>query len=495
MALALVDRHGKPRLDVCTGVVELVRQRYRFAESIYYHKTKVSASAMFAKALSLIATLKELGQARQELYAVTDMQQLARSLIQNSAKLSEMKQACLPSALLDPEIGDDSLHLLLMYQAFERIEKTILASTAATKARDAKSKSESDQNTIVADCLRGIALLQGVLHRHLYKVSFSLNSDQFDSLTTRAGFEADGERRLELVLDRLRKNENGDHDERDEIERDMAVAAGWPIDSILLYVPPRKSQAKGIETLAFDADSVVRLNEHWAVKEKVKELGRDYQNLWRLLVLVHPYYSADTINLSNAVDVLVGRLRTICGGKESDIGLHEPGCIDAINKAAWFSYIQKERRDVAHRLLALASDPITKETPHDDWHLYLEAAVRSTENETTPPMVDHAERAYLLREIVSLHPRAAVVGDDALEDAVRIIRTQYPGPGSVETLQVEGTDVSLYEGQSLNADDLGRVRRALALQGLAKRLVEPEKPAQGNLALGVAGGNEGESGT
>src|SRR5207237_6957859 len=32
MALSLVDKHGKPRLDTCTGVVELVRQRYRFAE-------------------------------------------------------------------------------------------------------------------------------------------------------------------------------------------------------------------------------------------------------------------------------------------------------------------------------------------------------------------------------------------------------------------------------------------------------------------------------
>src|SRR2546423_15692239 len=30
IALSLVDRRGKPRLDTCTGVVELVRQRYRF---------------------------------------------------------------------------------------------------------------------------------------------------------------------------------------------------------------------------------------------------------------------------------------------------------------------------------------------------------------------------------------------------------------------------------------------------------------------------------
>jgi HD superfamily phosphohydrolase len=40
MALALLDRHGKPRLDVCTGVVEQVRQRYRFAESIYITRQK-----------------------------------------------------------------------------------------------------------------------------------------------------------------------------------------------------------------------------------------------------------------------------------------------------------------------------------------------------------------------------------------------------------------------------------------------------------------------
>lgn len=54
MALALVDRRGKPRLDTCTGVVELVRQRYRFAEIVYYHRTKVAASAMLAKVFHLI---------------------------------------------------------------------------------------------------------------------------------------------------------------------------------------------------------------------------------------------------------------------------------------------------------------------------------------------------------------------------------------------------------------------------------------------------------
>lgn len=60
MALSLADKRGKPRLDTCTGVVELVRQRFRFAEIIYYHKTKVAASAMLAKVFNLIGKPEEV---------------------------------------------------------------------------------------------------------------------------------------------------------------------------------------------------------------------------------------------------------------------------------------------------------------------------------------------------------------------------------------------------------------------------------------------------
>lgn len=480
MALALVDRHGKPRLDVCTGVVELVRQRFRFAESIYYHKTKVSASAMFAKALSLIGTLEEIGSPRKDLYK-SDLDALAKKLRDEPDQLAALKKECLPSALMDPEIGDDSLHLLLMYQAFHSIEQH-LALPRTTTATRSKRRQKADGQETVPNCLRGIALLQGVLHRHLYKVSLSINGDQFHRLTAGAIPEADGERRLELALERLRDNRNGDHDERDEIEREMATAAGWPIDTILLYVPPRKSQAKGIETLAFDLDSVVRLNEHWAVEEKVKELGRDYKNLWRLLVLVHPDYSNNPISLSNAIDVLISRLWSICAGRLVDIDFHDHGRIDAINDAAWFPYVAKERREVAHHLQQLCADPITGVIPVGDWPRFLEAAIRTTESETTLPMVDHAERAYLVKQLLDGHLTIDTNGDDALHNTVALIKTVFPTPGTVANHKEPGLRFP-YEGQSLDEGQLAILRRAFELNSIAKKLSAANDPAQASLAL------------
>jgi HD superfamily phosphohydrolase len=470
MALALVDRLGKPRLDVCTGVVELVRQRFRFAESIYYHKTKVSASGMFAKALGLIGTLKEIGPPRRELYR-TDIKALATKLQREPSQLSSLRQECVPSALLDPEIGDDGLHLLLIYQAFDVLERNLLR---VPECDEVERQGAASRGKEIENSLRGIALLQGVLHRQLYKVGLSINSEQFHDLTAGAVPEADGERRLESAMQKLRDNRNGDHAERGDIEREMASAADWPLDSILLYVPPRKSQAKGIETLAFDAESVVRLDKHWAVREKVAELGRDYQNLWRLLVLVHPDHCNDAIGLSHATDILVSRLWSICGGRDADLEFR----VDVIRRAAWFPYIKKERRQAARHLLRLCANPVTHAVPSSDWARFLEAAVETTDTgEATPPTIDHAERAYLIRALVDAHSPTDGTGDDLLYRTIALVKTAFPTPGALME-HVESTARFSYEGQSLDEEQLSFARRASQLNSLAKRLAAGPLPRQ-----------------
>ena len=92
------------------------------------------------------------------------------------------------------------------------------------------------------------------------------------------------------------------------VERDMAAAAGWPEDSLILYVPPRKSQAKGIETGALDNGEVVTLGNHSAVKEQVAS------SIERIRVYGASYCSSiaafqdDLIGLSKAADSLVRSL-------------------------------------------------------------------------------------------------------------------------------------------------------------------------------------------
>jgi HD superfamily phosphohydrolase len=302
MALALVDRQGKPRLDVCTSVVELVRQRYRFAEIIYYHKAKVSASAMFAKAMNLIGTPPEVGFRRRPLYLHdTGLGELAKQLATGAESLELLKETCLPRVLMDPELGDEALHFLLMNRAFDEIA-TELSKTTSPET-DGKSTSDvsdiPDKERRIEECLRGLALLQGISRRRLYKTCLSIGAEQFGCLTQGAEERSEVETRLRVLLKRLRE----DKALRDRLERKMAAAAGWPVDSLLLYVPPRKSQAKGIETFAFNKAGVVRLGKHPAVAAKVQELGNDYQSLWRLLLLVHPERRREVAALSRAVDV------------------------------------------------------------------------------------------------------------------------------------------------------------------------------------------------
>ena len=246
MALALTDRRGKPRLDTCTGVVELVRQRFRFAEIIYYHKTKVAASAMLAKVFALVEKPSEVGSGTKTI-EIDDVSTLAQGVLSGSAKnLAALREKHSPSALLDPEIGDETLLLWLQERAWKSLEE----------ARAAKNAGR------VSGCLRGLSLLQALVRRKLYKICFTIHRRAYAEFSPGSDLEAEVERRINETLKRFRKNVT----ERTDLETTMASAAGWPDDSLLLYVPPRKSQAKGIETGALDKGDVVTLSNHPAVK-------------------------------------------------------------------------------------------------------------------------------------------------------------------------------------------------------------------------------------
>lgn len=464
MALALVDRHGKPRPDVCTGVVELVRQRYRFAESIYYHKTKVSASAMFAKAMSLVGAIPEVGGTRTELYR-HNVEAIARELTSGSRALDQLKRECLPTALLDPEVGDESLHQLLMHRAFEQVEEAI-----ALKDVDHDGGSSCYEKT--RNGLRAIALLQAVLHRQLHKVAMSIYEKQFDAITEGAP-DGDGEQRLVKVLEVLRKNKTG---ERDRLEREMVEAAGWPTDAILLYVPPRKSQAKGIETLAFDVHSVVPLNQHSAVEQKVHELNLDYQNLWRLLVLVHPEYIHREAELSSAVDALLRRLWTICEGDRVREFEWTFGVKKAISEAAWFHYIDRTHREAALRLSKLCGNgkPQLSSIQIGPW---LEEAVGSVRDGSSLSSTEHADRAYVIRGICAARPDITPI------QAARMLKQHHPAPDAVTKFVVR-SGLRAFEGQKVVSDEDGSVmRRSMELDHLVETLVNPKSASQPGLPL------------
>jgi HD superfamily phosphohydrolase len=324
MALSLVDRRGKKRLDTCTGVVELVRQRYRFAEIVYYHKTKVAASAMLAKVFDLVGAPNDTPGVR-EVPHLRDVEDLAEQMMKMKGEaranaMTGLRDRLMPSSIADTEIGDDSLHLMLRTAAWEKFEAAV----------DGQHRQDALKG------LQAIVLLDGIAQRRLHKVALTMSPEQFQAMSGKGNHE--GERALNALIDGLRQEAGA----RSEAEAAM-VAAGeaWPEHAVLLYVPPRKSQAKGIETGALaDHGTVTTLGEHPAVRAQVEDLSVHYRDLWRLIVLVHPDYAADAVGLSAAVDALIEQQLPA-----ADVTDHQ--VIAALEQCCWFHYIPRPERAAA----------------------------------------------------------------------------------------------------------------------------------------------------
>jgi HD superfamily phosphohydrolase len=468
MALALVDRQGKPRLDVCTSVIELVRQRYRFAEIIYYHKAKVSASAMFAKAMNLIGTPPEVGSRPLTIYSQdVDLDLLAEKIVARAEPLVELRQKCLPGALMDTELGDESLHVLLMNRAFDEIAIALPNGESEVESNGSSTEPHTTANKHrVKECLRGIALLQAIGRRRLYKTCLSISAEQFGKLTQGVEEASEIEARLKSSLKRLRT----DKALRDRLEHDMAAAAGWPKDSLLLYVPPRKSQAKGIETFAFNKAGVVRLGKHPAVAAKVQELGNDYQALWRLLLLVHPERRDEVNNLSKAVDVLVQELWTNFGenGTGSVDGVHEHGRIDVVQEAAWFPYIAMDLRNAAENLRLLSMDVMGNVTRSINWDRFIRLPIRTTLDHDSLAPEEYAQRSYIIERLVP-HLGRDHHGDDCEHAAVELVKSKFPGPVDMTTYKAppEVTKQFHYDSNIESPEQKKLLQRAFELDDLA----------------------------
>jgi HD superfamily phosphohydrolase len=359
MALSLTDGRENSRSDTAAAM-ELLHQRFRCAEIIYHHKTKIAASAMLAKAFILVGKPEEVGSPRRHL-DIEEIAAIAAKLARagESDAVAELKRECLPNGLLDPGIGDETLLLWLQSSAWDKLEY---------------AAKQSDRET-TEKCLRGISLLQALARRKLYKVAASIDRDEIERLSPGSKQDAPVDRRIALVLQELRK----DSATRSRIERELAQAAGWPEDSLLLHVPERNGQAKGIETAVLDRGDLLTLGAHSVVANEIAQLNNSYKGLWKITVLAHPRYRDDAIGLSKALDALIAEL---CPGARENYSTTV-----ALRDIAWFPYIAPRNRPAAEEY----RDLIAPEAP--DWKRFEDAA-RSVEGTTTSR--EHADRAFLL---------------------------------------------------------------------------------------------------
>ncbi len=377
MALSLVDRNGRERLDTCTGVIDLVRQRFRFAEIIYYHKTKVSASAMFAKAIKLIGKPTEVGP-KKETISISEVQHLREQVLKDPSEVAALKTRMYPRDLLDPEIGDESLNLLMQQRGWENLEQA-----------------SRDRDRIGAErCLRGLALLQSIARRRLYKTCFVVNEEAITNLMGGAASDI-VERRIKRILTELRNEGKGDaNDPRTKLEAELVAAAGWPDDALILYVPNRKSQAKGIETYALQANTVVTLEKHPAVQKKVVDLNEDYKKLWRLILLINPdpAYLGDAVGLSKALDILVRRIITIAERRTETVDFR-PEWEETITSCSRLKYVPAGQRVAAQVFSELS------EVEPTAWQAFEEVSASFQEREYSCDSMVHAGLAYCNQSI------------------------------------------------------------------------------------------------
>lgn len=420
MALSLEDTRGKPRLDTCTQAVDLVRQRYRFAEIVYYHKTKVAASAMLAKVFHLIGKPEEIPKLPDDLDLLR-VDSLAQELIEGGLRRSKsLQKRHFPSALLAPEIGDETLHLLLEQQAWGQLAD-------AVKAKHKEKVSQS---------LQAICLLRYLTRRKLYKVCFSLNKALFGDL--RSGLKVaagDLEKGLLDFIQLLRNSAS----ERARLEANMVEAASLPENSIILYVPPRKSQAKGIETGALSNGDVVTLGEHWAVREEVGYLSEKYKQLWRLLIFVHPDLRSESVRLSEAVDCFISEALKVDPTEE----------VGAMRMGSWFNYLEKRDRPSADIFQDMMGEDVS-------WTEFQNAS-KTLDGNTGDQ--DRADRACLLWELQQR--------EDFAGDSIRLVRELYPAAEAVSEALGNGIEVRARTGEEPNA-------RRLSLRKLAQDLAKQQ---------------------
>ena len=398
MALSLVDRHGKRRTDTASGVFELVRQRFRFAETIYYHKAKVSASAMFVKALTLIKAagvrIDAHGRTNPTV-ALGNIDEIVRRYegLKPEDALAFVRTLVdehMPSNLLSPDLGDDSLNLYLQGIAWDQ------AKQLSTSGGNAKGFRE---------CVLAISLLGGIARRRLYKLALAFDGDQIRRL---AGHEPGLDDRLaqsiKAVIDHYRPN----HELRSRLEDQMCDAANFRHGSIILYVPGRKSQAKGVETFALNGADMVTLGLHPTLKTKMEELNRDYSELWRFLVFVHPDYSDNWEGISPAVDVLVKDILNTLG-KNARSKLKED-VRTVLGEAARGPYVSAKDRQAVKLFLELCSS-----RKFDEAMAFTFNAVSGQANSGGSSLgsEEHADLAYLLWRVLDER------NDDLSEDSVK----------------------------------------------------------------------------
>jgi uncharacterized protein len=225
LALDVLSPRGYARLDITSEILNLMRLRYSMAERVYYHKNKVSASAMLARGL------------------------LGHDMPGDTNPYDD------PDSVLQPEMSDEEMVKRLI-RAADHGGARATGTLSAAEARD---------------------LGRGILNRELYVPAAVLTATTAREIAT-PGHYVDYFRGRPGGRERLQK-----------MQAELSSLTGVGPHSVLIYCPPMKMQAKAINMpVRFEKNTIVPLAHHPDFRDEADLLNRRYQNLWKAFAFVHP---------------------------------------------------------------------------------------------------------------------------------------------------------------------------------------------------------------
>jgi len=244
LTIYAVKGNGLPRRDTVSDLLDLMRERYRFAEVVYYHPKKCVFSSMFAKALEL-----------------------------SSPRLRD-GDGIYPAPWAPPyEPAFGTSHIA-------HVGDSDLLSTLDTAASTSEPVGLSVKE-----------LVRRIRYRDEYPLLFTLDHDGTHHFGGPEG-----------IIRHLRDDGDRGRREWEKLFADAAVRAGaeefattregGSLPAVLIYCPHQRMQAKEVAAhVEVEAGRVLPLNQQAhdrGLAQEIDLLNENYKRLWRLYLFVHP---------------------------------------------------------------------------------------------------------------------------------------------------------------------------------------------------------------
>lgn len=276
LALCIRDPlKGIDKMDIATEVLNILSHRHTLAERVYYHKVKVAAGSMLAKALSLVGRPEEPSPTypishsgdrvpnstneADHVMSVNMTDEGFLAWIEGQADSATGNTAQSGGAAL--EIGDSSS---------EQSNEVQLEMGAATGHHEVITQLPSISSTAAKQAK---SLVGSLRRRRLYKPVVVITHDM-----------ARSERRVEYFSTKYRNRQ-----ECQKYEVELASRLGVSEDSLVIYCPSPRPQVKQIETrVLVDRPTVLPLWDDNRFRYQADDICDRYTRLWKLFVFLRP---------------------------------------------------------------------------------------------------------------------------------------------------------------------------------------------------------------